>query len=677
MSQAKGSLSISRTVWANRHFRAEKSVKLTQLYQRGRVRLGHICPSQLVALSVVLSASLAATTLVLMLKQAGKIHPFELVAFDRMVQLRRDAGPDSRLLIVGITEGDIREQWRLSPSDAVLTTALKNLQRYQPRAIGVDLHRDIPNPPGQEDLIPELAAENVVVIKKLGDTPEDTIPAPKGVPAANVGFNDIVLDADGVVRRNLLFASVEETTFYSFALRLALKYLSGEAIEAQPSPDNVDDMMLGAATFVPLVPHAGGYHRADTRGYQVLLNFRSPGYGAPLVSLTDVIQDRVDPALIQDRIVLIGTTATTLKDLFLTPYSNRESSPDSQIRDYKLPGVVIHAQMVSQILDAALGQRPLFQFLPEWGELLWIWAWAVLSGSLAWAVRRPLSLGLAIALLVGMLLASGYGSFLAYRWLPIIAPAVAALSTLGIVITYRGHQAQQQQRMVMTLLGQSTSPEIATALWESRDRLLKGGKLPGELVTATMLFSDIKNFSGRAESLRPSDLMDWLNEYFDEMTAAVKANRGIVNKFTGDGLLAVFGVPIPGDTIATDAKCAVWCALAMRAGLTQLNQRWLERGEIQANVQMRVGIFTGPVVAGSLGSRERLEYAVIGDSVNTAARLESCAKERQTDDCRILIAYETLKLLDGEFEVEPWGSIPLRGKRQIVEVYRVLGVKSS
>ncbi|MEB3358364.1 MAG: adenylate/guanylate cyclase domain-containing protein [Synechococcales bacterium] len=649
-------------------------MRLTQLYQRSQVWLGRICrssPSSV--LPVILSSSLVATGLVLILKETGKTQPFELVAFDRMMQVRRDAGPDSRLLIVGITEDDIKEQWRLSPSDETLTLALRNLQQYQPRAIGVDLHRNIPNPPGWGDLLTELSADNVVVIKKIGDTPAETIHAPPGVPEANIGFNDIVLDPDGVVRRNLIFASVEDTTFYSFALRLALKYLSADGIEAQPSPTNPNDMMLGETTFLPLRPHAGGYHQADAAGYQVLLDFRSLGYGAPHVSLTELVEDQVDPALIRDKIVLIGTTATTLKDLFLTPYSSREGNHDFYISDHKLPGVAVHAQMVSQILDVSLGQRPLFQFLPEWGELLWIWGWAGLSGGLAWAVRRPLLLGLTAVSLMGALLSISYGGFLAYYWLPVVTPALASLGTLGIVVTYRGQQAHLQQHMVMTLLGQSTSPEIATALWESRDRLLKGGKLPGELVTATMLFSDIKNFSGRAESLRPSDLMDWLNEYFDEMTAAVKANHGIVNKFTGDGLLAVFGVPVPGDTVAEDAKYAVRCALAMRAGLARLNQYWRERGDIQANIQMRVGIFTGPVVVGSLGSKERLEYAVIGDSVNTAARLESCAKEQQVDDCRILIAYETLKLLDGEFEVEPWGSMPLQGKRQTVDVFRVVG----
>jgi adenylate cyclase len=269
---------------------------------------------------------------------------------------------------------------------------------------------------------------------------------------------------------------------------------------------------------------------------------------------------------------------------------------------------------------------------------------------------------------------AGFGFLLQSGWIPVVAPAIAFALSSATMVTYRAQQSQRQHQMVMTLLGQNTSKEIANALWENRDRLIESGKLPGQKLIATMLFTDIQGFSTISEQMPPEELLSWLNEYLEVMTEEVQNFQGIINKFTGDGLLAVFGVPVPRvDTkeIADDAQRAVACALAMGDRLTQLNPAWEQRG--LTPVQMRVGIFTGEIVAGSLGGKNRLEYGVIGDSVNIASRLESCAKERQVDGCRILIAEETLTHLQGQFQVESWGAMALRGKQQTVEVYRVIG----
>ena len=157
------------------------------------------------------------------------------------------------------------------------------------------------------------------------------------------------------------------------------------------------------------------------------------------------------------------------------------------------------------------------------------------------------------------------------------------------------------------------------------------------------------------------------------MATEIQAHHGIINKFTGDGLLAVFGVPLARQypqEIGQDAQAAVACALAMGKRLEELNQRWQSR---QLNpLKMRVGIFTGPVVVGSLGGRDRLEYGVIGDSVNVASRLESCEKERHSRTCRILIGHETLTYLQDQFVVENWGKLLLKGRSQPIEVYQVI-----
>ncbi|MGJ3252210.1 MAG: CHASE2 domain-containing protein [Elainellaceae cyanobacterium] len=620
----------------------------------------------------VLAIGLAVTGLVSGIRELGWLQPLELRAYDWMMRFRADRGRDPRLLIVSIGEADIRAQGRVSPSDEVLAQTLSILKQYQPRVIGLDLYRDVPQPPGTEQLSAYLQGSNVITITDLGDSPTNRIPPPSDVPPERVGFNDFVVDSDGVIRRNLILAADESGLFYSFALRVALKYIAEEQVRSPSQPQNPNYFQIGPKVIPPLDRDSGAYQNADVSGYQILLDYRSAQNVARQVSISDVLNQSINPDWFKDKIVLIGTTAPSRKDLFFTPYSAGEQA------DHQMAGVVIHAQMVSQIMSIALDDRPIFWWWANWLEIVWMCGWALGGASIAWALRHPLTLGAAMTGLIGLFGSASFIVFTHSGWVPVIEPILATLMTSGIVVAYRAQQAQRQQQMVMNLLGQNTSPEIAAALWKSRDRLLQSGKLPGQRLVATMLFTDIKDFSSLAERLPPEEVLNWLNDYLDAMTQVVNTHQGIINKFTGDGVLAVFGVPVPRlDTadIIQDAQRAVDCALAMGDRLDKLNQMWANQELPTA--QMRVGIFTGPVVVGSLGGRERLEYGVIGDSVNIAARLESCAKDRQDAPCRILVAHETLVYLANRFEIESWGPMTLKGREQTIQVYRITGYQSA
>ncbi|XHX78251.1 MAG: CHASE2 domain-containing protein [Stenomitos frigidus ULC029] len=638
-----------------------------QRCRNGWIKLTHLPAIVLVQLAIV-ATSVAVTGVLLGLRQVGWLQPLELASYDLMMRLRPDQDPDPRLLLVAITEADIKAQQRWPLSDLTIAAALKTLQQQQPSVIGLDLYRDLPQEPGTAALAKQLQQPNVIAITKVPDADDIGVKPPPGVPDDRVGFNDIASDPDGVIRRGLLFVDTEATTLYAFSLRLAIAYLQQQGISPQPGLRDPNHLRLGAAEFIPWEATAGAYQTVDASGYQSLLNYRARHKLARQVTLTQVLNGAIDPRWVKGKIVLIGTTARSAKDLFLTPYSAAET------QNHLMPGVVIHAQLVSQLLSAALNEVSLFGYWADWVEMLWLGAWVLISASLAWFVRHPLGLGLAVTATMTALLVNCYTLFLHQVWVPIALPVVGVLVVAMLVVSYRAQRAQRQQQMMMKLLGQNTSPEIAAALWQSRDRLLKSGKLPGQRLIATMLFTDIRNFSVLSEQMSPEDLLEWLNEYLSAITEEVKANQGIINKFTGDGLLAVFGVPINRLTsieVSRDACLAVECALAMGDRLHQLNQDWQARNRPLA--QMRVGIFTGPIVAGSLGGKDRLEYGVIGDSVNIASRLESYEKDRQTETCRILIAQETLVHLQNKFAVEPWGLLALKGKQQRVDVYRVLG----
>ena len=614
--------------------------------------------------------SVAVFGLLLGMWQFGCLQPLEVAAFDLMVRLRPDEGIDPRLLVVEITEQDIQELKQYPASDRVLAKTLGKLQQYQPIAIGVDLARNVPIEPGHAELVAQLESPKVIAIANIGNTDVEAVRPPPGVSKERVGFIDVVIDLDNVVRRNFMLAPIDEqTTLYSFSLRVALAYLKQKGIE--PQFTKTGELQLGKTVFKWLTFNSGGYQNIDDGGCQILLNYRSARNVARQVSLTQVLKGQIEPNWVKDKIVLIGATAPTVKDLFYTPYSRTEQGIP------RMAGVLVHAQMVSQILSAVLNNRRLFWYWSEGLEVLWVVVWSWMGGVLVARNPNLLMTGLGTLACLCVLFSLTLALFIQGGWIPLAAPALGLIATGTAVEAYHRQLLHRQEQMVMKLLGQQTSPEIAKQLWNERDRLLSSGLFPGQKLTATMLLSDLKGFSTISEKMSPEEVMAWLNEYLPVMVREVQNHHGIVNKFTGDGLLAVFGVPIRAANeaeVGEDARSAVTCAIAMGDRLQELNQNWQSRG--LPVVQMRVGIFTGPVMVGSLGGKERLEYAVIGDSVNIAARLESCEKDRQPSDCRILIAHQTLVHLREKFQVEAWGALQLKGKQYKVDVYRVVDRKA-
>ncbi|WP_404788868.1 CHASE2 domain-containing protein [Altericista sp. CCNU0014] len=621
-------------------------------------------------LVVAVMASLAVTLLVLGLRGLGRLEWLELVSYDWMMRLRPEQEADARILVVGITEKDLQSRGSLLQlPDSVYAGLLAKLRQAKPRAIGIDIYRDTPIEPGHDAFVRELKqSDRIIGITKLGDATQPTIQPPKALPIDQIGFNDVLVDRDGILRRAILFQPGDDgEPLPSFSLLLAWRYLQDQNIESKPSERDPHDMQLGQTVFPRLQANDGGYVRGDAQSYLTLLNYRGGTRAIPMVSLGAMMAGQVPPEQIRDRIILIGNVAESGRDFFNTPLSAGQV-------EGRMPGVIVHAQMVSLYLDAAFGKRPLFWFWPEIAEGFWVLGWSALGGILAVRSRSPLFLGTVVPVSLAGLVGFCFAIFLHHGWIPVLPPVLGFVMALGSGIAYSAQQAQRQQQMIMRLLGQSTSPEIADTLWQRRDELLQNGKLPGQQLTATLLFTDLKGFSAIAERYAPEQVLNWLNEYLDTMAQLVQKHQGIINKFTGDGIMAVFGVPIPHEQtyeIQQDARNAVDCAIAMDRALAALNVGWQTQG--LPEVKMRVGIFTGPVVVGSLGSPIRLEYGVIGDGVNIASRLESFDKDRQPSTCRILIAQQTRDCLTEDYQLESWGAIPLKGKAVQVQAYRVLG----
>ncbi|WP_414620669.1 EAL domain-containing protein [Calothrix sp. CCY 0018] len=376
----------------------------------------------------VVAASIIMTALVWGVKQIGWLQFLELVSYDYMVRLQPEKAEDSRLLVVEITEEDIFQENQWPISDRTLAQALQKLQQLQPKVIGLDLYRNIPQPPGREELLKQLEADNIVGIYYIGDTAVGGVSPIPGMAVDKLGFNDIVIDDDNVVRRNFLFGYEGEKKHYSFSLRLALKYLEKKDISLKVTSDALH---FGNTVFPRLDARAGGYQNLDNAGRQIMISYRSEQRIARMVSLGEVLNGKVDPKWVKDKVVLIGATAPSANDFFLTPYNASQSA------NHSMSGVVLHAQLVSQLLSTILDRKPLIWFWYEWIEILWVWSWAFIGGWLAWRQRHPFLQILVTIIFLGILFTCCFGFFIQAGWIPFIPPAIAFLATNITILAYR------------------------------------------------------------------------------------------------------------------------------------------------------------------------------------------------------------------------------------------------
>jgi adenylate cyclase len=602
-------------------------------------------------------------------RRNGNLEFLELPAYDWFVRLQPGSFVyDPRITVVRVSEKDILSLGRWPLTDGILAQALTALLKESPRAIGLDIFRDIPVPPGTEILDTVLWENpNIIVTMKFGEGGVRPPPVLKGTE--QVSFNDILVDPGGVVRRGLFFLDDGDSVAYSLALRLVLLYLQAQGIVPQPDEQNPQHLRLGNVTFRPFEENDGGYVKADARGYQFFLDYQGPVPPFRSYSLSNLLSGKIPPKAVTDKIVLIGVTAQSVKDFFFTPYSRGFSEAQ------QVPGVILHALMVSQLLRAGIeGLRPL-ETLTERQEIFWILLWSLLGGILglkAHSAWRFSLLGSAGVLLIGL---SAYVAFLHRWWIPLAPPALAFLLTAALVTAYVTSLVRKERALLMQIFSKHVSKEVAESLWQQREQFLKNGRPRSRKLVMTAFFSDLRGFTTVSEKMDPQDLMDWLNIYMERMTGIIMAHGGIIDDFAGDGIKANFGLPLQEQSesvIRGDALSAVKSALDMEKEMHRLNAHWQEKG--LPEVGMRIGIYTGPAVAGALGSFQRMKYTTIGDTINIASRLESYDKDLGKEAlCRILIGESTLRYLGPEFRTERIGEVSLKGKEERITIYRVLG----
>lgn len=597
----------------------------------------------------------------------GALQPMELGVYDRVLRSLPPSVPLRHVAFVTYTEDDIQGAIGFPLDDGTLSRVIAAVLAAGPRAVGVDFYRDVPVGPGSSDLDALLESDSrVLMIYRFGDGKVVRIEPPRVLrDTQQIGFNDLILDPDDVVRRAILFQDDEEHgTGLALALAAALLDLSHEGVELGGDPDDESQIRLGPTTIPRLRGNDGGYAGVADGGYQTLLRFDGVVRPQP-ISMGDVLRGEFDPEAFRDRIVFLGVTAETHSDLFSTPLGQWE-------------GIFIHGLAADQLVRFGLGEATPLRSLGEAAELGWILLCALAAAALGLS-KRSFAVFLLLAVLgAGILLGIEYGALRAGWWLPAVAPGLAWLGSASAVTAYLARRERAERADLMQLFSRHLSPDLAGNLWEHRGEFLEGGRPRARPVVATAMFLDIRGFTSVGEKLGAIELMEWLNDFLGSMADEAARHGAIVDDYFGDGVKVDFGVPVPRRTeaeIDADAVAAVRCALAMGVKLAELNESWKKKALPPAGI--RVGIATGDAVAGSIGGANRLKYTIVGDIVNVAARLESLDASQHDFEkrpCRILIAEQTRARLGGRFETRDMGWISVKGRDAQVHVHEVLGL---
>lgn len=550
-------------------------------------------------------------------------------------------------LVIGISEQDIAQYgWPIN--DSLLCDAIEMMAKNGVSAIGLDLYRERGVPDGNECLKNQIKRiDKLVSIRNMAED----IPAIEGTKSGQQAFNDLVVDADRVVRRDLVHVAEQEEAVRSLPLRL---------LEIARNDRFIDRKVENLPKETWLSDNSGGYTDLSADGYQTMLPFLERDK-PDVISLADILQRRIEPQRISGRIALIGATAESTKDLFEVPHSRFSKGH----KFLHISGVEIHALRVSNLSRLLTEKKAHIQAVEAKTKMLI--SLFLFVAALAFS-ERPKRLWLAIAAVAGLSATTALVLITAQMslktWVGVGIPVAAVICGGTSGIMRRGIISQKHHREIQRLLGQTTSTAVAEQLWERRDELMEDGKFKGQEQDATILFSDTCNFTTISEGLSPSDLVIWLNRGVSIAVDAITENGGMINKFTGDGMLAVFGVPISAGAEA-DAQAAVFAAARIQSELKTLNEQL--RTEKRPEMRMRIGLHSGRVLTGSVGNTNRLEYAVMGDAVNCASRLESHDKSRQDNEVRVLVSQKTRELVDGSsagWRWKEWGEAPLKGRNE-------------
>jgi len=464
--------------------------------------------------------------------------------------------------------------------------------------------------------------------------------------AASYGFLDINQDSDGTMRNATLIERYQDADFFpSLAVQALRQYenISDQDTVAYLNSQGVDLIELGSHKIRPR-PNA-----------TALINYAGPYHTYKQYSMWDVISGGVPAGAFHDKIVLVGATALGIGDIRVTPF--QEETPTYM-------GVEIHANIIDNLLHSnEKGRGFLIRGDEEWFiDIAFILVFGIGFG-LLFSRLSPLYST------ISMLAALAFYSWFAYymfaeegRWVSFVIPAGTLAANYAAITSFRMIFEEREKRKLRKTFSQYLSSDVIALIEKDPKRYIRPG---GEMKDLTVLFSDIRGFTSISEKLSPNELVQLLNEYLGDMTDALFATGGTIDKYIGDAVMAFWGSPYPHEDHAARG-CA--CALDMLRRLEKLNQKWESEG--RTRIAIGVGLNSGPMNVGNMGSARRLAWTVMGDNVNLASRLEGINKEYGT---HIIVSEGTYQQVSRQFVFRDLDRIRVKGKLQPVGIYELLG----
>lgn len=473
--------------------------------------------------------------------------------------------------------------------------------------------------------------------------------------AKNFGYFNVIPDPDGVVRRIPATVRYQENFYPSLDVAAYLAYTNQplDQVGVIFNPNGLERIDIGPLS----IP-------TDTKGF-VQIDFygpasenlappdwgkkREPGRFATY-SMADVVRRQVPQEEFRDRLVLVGPTATGIADMAVTPF---------QTQAY--PGVEVHATFIANLLEGRFIRRGLRENLIDLGFLL---LFSLAAGVLL-SVVPPARATPILVISLGVFWGIAYYLFAAHQtWIAAFLPTATLAANYVGIVSYRFFFEERERKRVRDTFGQYVAPGIVNQLLD-RPELLRLG---GEEKELTAMFSDIRDFTGIAEKMSPHALVELLNEHLSEMTEIIFHHRGTLDKYIGDSIMAFWGAPYPQPDHPENACKA---ALAMLKALEVLQAGWKAAGKPLINIG--IGISTGPMLVGNMGSKRRFNFTIMGDNVNLASRLEGLNKEFGT---RLIISEATYDAVKDKMLARELDFIRVKGKMRPVNIYELVGSRS-
>lgn len=609
----------------------------------------------------MLGVGFGLTLLVALLSRLGPFERLELASLDWRYELRGPRALSLDLAVVAIDDESLNgwtgpdgsprympDRW-VWPRD-FHARLVRNLKAAGARLVAFDIvfSESSKRDPAQDQAFARALREagNVVMAERYVRREDGSIKTETLIP----GLRAHALDRGHI---NALFAS-------DGALREMQPLYIGSDGRLDPDRPNLEmavlRQLLGAPGERPQVDEAARVIRLAGRAIPynargaVEINYAGPPQTVPTFPYHAVYHRDMDMSVFKGKVVYVGATSAILHDNHQAPFSPANN---------KMPGVEAHAHLLDTMHSGLFLRR-----LPGWADLLIILGLGLLISLLTHRVNAKLG-ALAMLVVAGAYAGGALAAFLTFRLiLPFATPLLAVVVAFAGLAAYRAYSEEKRARQTKQMFSRYVSKQIVEEILKDPGAVQLGGAMK----EVTILFSDVRGFTAMSERLSAPEVVEVLNEYLTAMVDIVIANNGTLDKYVGDAIMAVWGSPLADPQ---HRQNAVRTAVQMMEVLQELQAKWASEGK--PHIDIGIGLNTGHVVAGNMGHPDyKMDFTVIGDDVNLAARMESANKEMKS---HILITGSTYEGCESMVEVVAHQPIKVKGKEKPVEVYEVIGWK--